>query len=45
MFAELRRRGIECSSMKGGNHMFTVPGQPTEMDASEIADLLRLSTR
>jgi len=42
---ELRRRGIQCSSLKGGNHMFMVPGQPAEMDAGDLAVMLKLRAR
>eukprot|EP00983_Pelagomonas_calceolata_P132241 1161848-Pelagomonas_calceolata.AAC.3 len=44
-FAELKRRGITCTSVKGGQRMFSMAGQPAELSATEIASLLRLRAR
>mmetsp|Transcript_25297 Transcript_25297/g.68725 ORF Transcript_25297/g.68725 Transcript_25297/m.68725 type:complete len:143 (+) Transcript_25297:3-431(+) len=42
---ELKRRGITCTSVKGGQRMFSMAGQPAELSATEIASLLRLRAR
>jgi len=43
--AELKRRGIACTSVRGGQRMFSMAGQPTELAPSEVANLLRLRAR
>lgn len=45
LIAELRRRGVVCSAVRGGQHWFEVPGQTRDLSAEEVASLLKLRKR
>eukprot|EP00983_Pelagomonas_calceolata_P025096 789513-Pelagomonas_calceolata.AAC.2 len=42
--AELRRKNVVCSSVRGGQHFFRVPGHGT-LDAARVAQVLNLQVR
>mmetsp|Transcript_21484 Transcript_21484/g.56000 ORF Transcript_21484/g.56000 Transcript_21484/m.56000 type:complete len:171 (+) Transcript_21484:189-701(+) len=42
---ELRRRGVVCTYVKDGHHLFRFPGEPTQVDAPRVAKMLQLRPR